>query len=516
MRKRWSRSLSLATGIAFMAVSAQAGNLIAPLAVDSPSAKAWTNDRAYVALTENPTTAAIRPVNADSRQVTLKTSTISLALGEGLDLRARRVDSYVSESGSLVWSGVILGPGANGMEFDSFNTVILVKNGRKITGNVHYQGQLYEIRPLKKRGHVVVTVDNSRRPPEHPPEINRLPFISMPIAEEREAPNLVTAASGNTVITALVNYTPSAASASGDINGLIDLAVAESNQGYANSGVAITLQLLKKSQTTYTESGSFNTDLTRYRSTSDGYMGYIHTERNQHGADVAVLLINNSSSCGLASGIGSSVSTAFAVAHWGCATGYYSFAHEIGHLQSARHDPATDSTNTPYAYGHGYRYSWWRTIMAYDCPAGGCYTRLNYWSNPNVLYNGVPMGTVTTHDNARVLNNTRGTVAGFKTASGCVPDGGADDTLGNTSCCSGTAVNGSTYCSNPGDWYTTWASCNHICGTPLVNGCVPSGGVDDTLSRTSCCSGQAVSGSTWCLDPADYGTDWQTCAQICR
>lgn len=97
----------------------------------------------------------------------------------------------------------------------------------------------------------------------------------------------------------------------------------------------------------------------------------------------------------------------------------------------------------------------------------------------------------------------------------CVPDGGIDDTLGVTSCCSGFAVNGSTVCSNPADFGTTWASCNQICGTAPVNGCIPSGGWDDTLSSTSCCSGQAVPGSTWCLDPSDFGTDWKSCVQQC-
>ena len=82
--------------------------------------------------------------------------------------------------------------------------------------------------------------------------------------------------------------------------------------------------------------------------------------------------------------IGSTAATAFAAVHWDCATGYYSFAHEIGHLQSARHDIATDPSTSPYAYGHGYRYepssgSRWRTIMAYNCTRS-C-PRLNFWSN---------------------------------------------------------------------------------------------------------------------------------------
>jgi hypothetical protein len=45
----------------------------------------------------------------------------------------------------------------------------------------------------------------------------------------------------------------------------------------------------------------------------------------------------------------------------------------------------------------------------------------------------------------------------------CVPSGCIDDVLWNTSCCSGAAVPGSTYCINPADWGTTWASCYHTC-----------------------------------------------------
>lgn len=99
---------------------------------------------------------------------------------------------------------------------------------------------------------------------------------------------------------------------------------------------------------------------------------------------------------------------------------------------------------------------------------------------------------------------------------GCIADGGFDDTLGATSCCSGFAVNGSTVCFNPQDYGGSWASCYHVCGTAPVNGCIPSGGWDDTLAQTHCCSGQAVSGSTRCLDARDYGTDWLSCVQQCQ
>jgi hypothetical protein len=358
----------------------------------------------------------------------------------------------------------------------------------------------------------VVAVDRSKLPPDHTEAYERLPVIPMPRSSGHDLKLIQ-----QTSIRVMVNYTAAAAAASGDINGLIDLAVAETNQGYDNSGVQIDLILANKSQVTYTETGIDSTDLARYRGTSDGYMDSIHSTRSANTADVGVLIVANAGGCGLASSIGSSFTTAFALVLWNCATGNYTFGHEIGHLQSARHDPATDPTNTPYPFGHGYRYTGspaWRTIMAYPCPTVSC-PRLNNWSTPYRTKNGLPMGTVNQSNNVRVLNTTKTTVAGFF-APACIPDGGVDDTLYVTSCCSGYAVQGSTYCTNPADYGTTWASCKHVCGTAPVNGCIPSGGIDDILGLTSCCSGAAVAGSGWCLDQTDWGTNWASCVQTCQ
>jgi hypothetical protein len=416
MRKLWIRSLGMAAVFALLAGAAQAAPagdaLFSPLAISSGYAKALNSDESYRVLAESPSTAALQLVRANAGVVNEKTASVTLNLGAGLDLRVHRVESYRTESGSLVWTGVI-SDGLTGIfrpesvPFDPLNTVTLVKDGETITGNIHHNGDWYKIRPLRSGGHALVAVDQKAMPPDHPAEYADLPVYG-PVRRPANP-------KANTVIRVMVNYTAAAASASGNISSLIDLAVAESNQGYTNSGVAVTLQLANKSQVTYTESGSFSTDLSRYRGTADGFMDSIHTTRNSTTADVAALLINNASACGLASSIGSTASTAFVAVYWDCATGYYSFAHEIGHLQSARHDPANDPTTTPYAWGHGYQYTGspkWRTIMAYDC-SGGC-PRLNYWSNPNNLYNSQPMGTTTKNHNARVLNDTRATVAAFR------------------------------------------------------------------------------------------------------
>lgn len=413
------RALGMAAAMGFMAVAASAaGNeLFTSLDVSGPYGRTLTLDASYQALAGSSATGSLQVVRANPDLVTLKTASLDLNLEPGLTLRAHRLDSYVANTGSLIWSGVIedfdsaaVPFSADTVRFDANNTIVMVKSGKTLTANVHYNGQWYKIRPLRTGGHAIVAVNYAAMPPDHPEEDYRQIYNNAkPMREVTDK------AVGDTVIRIMVHYTSSAASASGNISALIDLAVAETNVGYDNSGVLIDMVLAHKSQVTYTQSGSFSTDLSRYRGTSDGYMDSVHTTRNSVAADVALLVINNSSSCGLASGIGSTASTAFANAHWDCITGYYSFGHEIGHLQSARHDPANDPTNSPYAYGHGYQYNTspkWRTIMAYAC-SGGC-PRLNYWSNPNKLYNGKPMGTTTRSDNTRVLNLTRGTVAAFR------------------------------------------------------------------------------------------------------
>lgn len=377
-------------------------------------------DASYLALASDKATVSVDLVQADASQIDEASDTLQIAVGS-TPLIAHKLSTTRNEDGTLLWQGTLgkdpgmlsrLGLGA-GSEItdDPDNTVMIVRNGDKLTGTLRINGERYALRPLRSGGHAIARIDDSKMPADHPAEYNFLPTIDMP-QNRAGKPDVVAAAV--TTIRVMVVATQSAANASGDIAGLVNLAIAESNAGYANSGVDITLQLAGRYTTTYVESGSFSTDLSRFRGTTDGYMDNYHATRNTVTADVMMLLINNASSCGLASSIGSTAATAFAVAHYSCATGYYSFAHEIGHLQSARHDPANDPTTTPYAYGHGFQKTsaGWRTIMAYNC-SPSC-TRLNYWSNPGKTYGGAAMGTTNTNDNHRVLNNTKATIAAFR------------------------------------------------------------------------------------------------------
>ena len=423
------RSLPVLAGVAGLLLAGTATAAGKPLFVGGQSQADARNERVLERLLSNPSTRDIQLVTVDASAS--DGSQIELVLG-GRRITADRMRSERTASGSQVWYGRARQPRTTGYApretaADPLNDVVLVRRGKQVTGTARVDGQLYRIRPLPSGATAVVQVDENAMPADHPEDAYRAIFDAA--VRDRTGigakgkPCRTNCGGGGTpvepgptqTIRVMVVATNDAIAAyGGDMQGLVELAVAESNQGYVNSNVGINMVLANYSTTTYATVG-MSTDLSRFRGTSDGYMDAIHATRDSSAADVGVLVDNDASACGLASGIGSTAATAFAVAYWDCITGYYSFAHEIGHLQSARHDPATDPSTNPYPYGHGYRSpgNTWRTIMAYNCTGAGC-PRINYWSNPAVTYGGVPMGTYDQSHNQRVLVETKATIAGFR------------------------------------------------------------------------------------------------------
>jgi hypothetical protein len=266
-------------------------------------------------------------------------------------------------------------------------------------------------------------------------QIDQSKFVDHDPAATFDAPGEILAegdldptADTGAVIDIMIVYTDDARAAEGSTPAMkarIAMAVAETNTSYANAGVTTRLRLVHVEEYSYVETGNLSTDLSRLTNTSDAHFTTVHSLRNTYAADMVGLIVENGGAyCGLANAIMATASNAFQVTDRSCATGYYSFGHEFGHLQGARHDTTVDPTNTPYSYGHGYVHTGssaaqrWRTVMAYDTKCnnlGYSCTRLQYWSNPAKVYLAAPMG-VTDTKNYLVLNNTDTTVANFRTA----------------------------------------------------------------------------------------------------
>jgi len=306
----------------------------------------------------------------------------------------------------------------------------LVLTARGVTGTLRSGSALHTFEPLGGGLEAIVRVDENKFPPEEPPSLDASPSVPgfqtpPPGAGINGVPLWPEPSTGTPscqpyqdppCIDVMVVYTPAAAGAVGDMAGLIQTAVDETNQSYANSSINASVRLVHEEQVDYSEVGHTYPDhVNLLQGTTDGVMDNVHALRNQYLADVVVLVVYDATACGYASTILAQRTTAFAAVDYSCATGHYSFGHEIGHLQGARHDRFVDATGTPFQDGHGYvdpaNYQW-RTIMAYDdaCEfyAGHTCTRVQYWSNPEVPYppTGQAMGTTTYENDARVVEQT--------------------------------------------------------------------------------------------------------------
>ena len=200
---------------------------------------------------------------------------------------------------------------------------------------------------------------------------------------------------------------------------LIDLAESETNAAYANSGVTHVVDVVAKQEISFSESGlGFSGMLS---SAQNGSITGLHDLRDTHGADLVVVLVKGDGSlCGLGY-LMQTVSSSFApfgysVTATSCATGNYTFGHEIGHNMAARHDRANDNTDgAPFNYNHGYV----NTIQNFKTIMGtGSNTRIQHFSNPDVSFLGAPTGIAEGNalaaDNRKAFNNVALTTSNFR------------------------------------------------------------------------------------------------------
>lgn len=107
----------------------------------------------------------------------------------------------------------------------------------------------------------------------------------------------------------------------------------------------------------------------------------------------------------------------FSVVSARSAGGGFLFQHEIGHNLGGAHDRDNSDIGGLNPYSHGHRYTApngfeYRTVMAY--PPGN---PINYFSNPNISFEGSPTGVASgsqSADNAKTFSNTVAVVAAYR------------------------------------------------------------------------------------------------------
>src|SRR5699024_4084604 len=102
-------------------------------------------------------------------------------------------------------------------------------------------------------------------------------------------------------INIIIAYTKKAASHYNDIvKDLIDVAIAQANQSFADSGAGnVHVKVVHAYETDYVENGTHFDHVYRFRNKGDGYMDEIHDLRKKYHADVAALIVDDPMGCGL-------------------------------------------------------------------------------------------------------------------------------------------------------------------------------------------------------------------------
>ncbi len=394
---------------------------------------------AKVNMQQAPEATVIRSRNIVVDNSVLKDSRINLVtlpLFDEKTIQISRLSASAESANVFIWKGVYTDKGYPG-------SAIFVTVGQAVIGNIITpEGKMFQIRYLGNGIHSLREIDQSKFPDEAE---GIFPEIKKTADGIPEAPMDTCTTDAPGTVDMLVVYNQTARAAAGGTDAMIAtvyLAVEETNQSYINSAVTHRVRLVHVAEVNYTETGNFSTDLTRLQNGADTYVDQVQVLRNTYGADAVSMIVETGNACGIGYLMTTLSNTfepfAYNVVMRSCATGYYSFAHELGHNMSTHHDPANAGPSLyPYARGHyntapTFPASPWRTIMSYQTvPAT---TRVQYWSNPNINYpiGGDPMGIVAARDNALALNNTSATVANFRCGSPGRSDVWMKDTWNDT------------------------------------------------------------------------------------
>lgn len=249
---------------------------------------------------------------------------------------------------------------------DEVGDINFITRGTKVFGSVHVGNEICDFRPDWAGNEMVAKCKSeSEYPPEDEPEdleedeLKRSRLLATNPAQDplnlgvgqflrgSSPAHRGLVGDDGSVIDVMVVWTKRAECMTSDLDGdcsltattknnmrgLIDLAVTETNMAYDLSGVATQLRLVHAYRDeTYVEASSneFDAALEAIKSTTDGIMDDDHDKRKTYGANMVAMIIDGSSFCGKTLIVDPpGYDSMFSVTKWSCATGYFTFGHEI-------------------------------------------------------------------------------------------------------------------------------------------------------------------------------------------
>lgn len=382
-----------------------APELFSPMPANADLSNA--QDTKIDAIRAAPTTESLTVIKLDvSKLQSNKDVAINLLQPGSLQFAGQKAAS--GKPGQFAWSGktktMLPNPDALPQGLATFSV-----NGNTVSGSIRTETGVFQVQPLPGGLHALVKIREDALPAEHPPGGASNSQATVPALPEPKA-DLPELADVNEPVSVLVVYTAAAAAIREPIT-FAGLVVKETNQSFAGSQIAnLQLKLAGTQVTDLVDTGSDEIDLANLVAGNGEAAQKVHALRDSLHADMVILIANNPAACGMAQAIAASPDTAYATVYHDCASTNLSFAHEIGHLMGACHDPAQGSECVPFSYGHGFQRPnvGMRTIMAYQCAGPKKCQRMPEWSRPPEWGN-----TEKSHD-ARVLAENAARIAAFR------------------------------------------------------------------------------------------------------